>query len=143
MVEAADRYNPDARRGQWLKGILDLCVLALIGEGSSYGYDLATSFEAAGLGTIKGGTLYPRLTAMEKAGLLASEWKAGDGGPGRKYYRVTSEGAATLNAAGPEWHRFTNAAAALIPSTNHHPPPPKRTTPPTQTTGRKTKRATK
>lgn len=135
MARTPAIHDPEARRGQWLKGILDLCVLALIGDGSSYGYDLATRLEAAGLGAIKGGTLYPRLTAMEKAGLLDSEWKAGDGGPGRKYYSVTRLGMTTLNTAGPDWHRFATVVGSLMPTTDPSPPPP-----PTRT---KTKKATK
>jgi len=128
MARKAALHDPEARRGQWLKGILDLCVLALIGDDASYGYDLATRLEAVGFGTIKGGTLYPRLTAMEKAGLVASEWKAGDGGPGRKYYRVTPLGTTMLNTAGPDWHRFATTVGSLLPSTDPAPPPPPRKT---------------
>lgn len=140
MARSSSPNDQDARRGQWLKGVLDLCVLALIGDGSSYGYDLATRLEEAGLGTVKGGTLYPRLTAMEKAGLLASEWKAGDGGPGRKYYRVTAEGTAVLNFAGPQWHGFADVVGSLMPSTAQMPPPP---TPRTPATNPKSNRKTR
>ena len=38
------------RRNQWLRGILDLCVLAMLARGESYGYQLAQSLDEAGFG---------------------------------------------------------------------------------------------
>lgn len=45
-----------ARRGQWLRGVLDLCVLALLRQRESYGYELAQSLDRAGIGPVQGGT---------------------------------------------------------------------------------------
>jgi hypothetical protein len=36
------------RRNQWLRCVLDLCVLALLGRGESYGYELGQALERAG-----------------------------------------------------------------------------------------------
>jgi PadR family transcriptional regulator PadR len=52
-----------------LRGVLELCVLGALRGGPSYGYALAQSLEQAGLGTVKGGTLYPLLGRLE-----ASSW---------------------------------------------------------------------
>lgn len=115
------------RHSQWLKGILDLAVLGLIGDDTKYGYELANQLTEAGLGEVTGGTLYPRLRAIESEGLLVSEWRAGDGGPGRKYYKVTDAGRAALAFHGPDWLDFAQAATKLISEaarSNHQPPPP-------------------
>ena len=37
----------DDRRAQWLRGVLDLCVLAELERGESYGYGVARAFRAA------------------------------------------------------------------------------------------------
>ena len=38
--------------------------------------------------------LYPVLQRMEMDGLIASRWKASDGGRPRRYYRITEHGRA-------------------------------------------------
>lgn len=45
------------RRAQWLRGVLDLCVLGLLARQESYGDRLAQSLGTAGLGAIQGDTL--------------------------------------------------------------------------------------
>ena len=44
---------------EWLRGVLELCVLAVVAEGETYGYAVISRLREAGLGTVKGGTLYP------------------------------------------------------------------------------------
>lgn len=34
----------------WFRGVLDPCLLAPVGEGETYGYELATRLEGAGWG---------------------------------------------------------------------------------------------
>ena len=48
---------------QMLKGVLEGCVLALIGRGETYGYELVGALAACGLPGIAEGTLYPRKRA--------------------------------------------------------------------------------
>lgn len=99
---------------EWLRGVLDLCVLRCFADGPSYGYAVATRLEAAGLGAVKGGTLYPLLGRLERDGDLESEWRPGDGGPGRKYYRLTTAGARRLAHGAQRWARFTVVTAAAL-----------------------------
>lgn len=94
------------RRGQWLRGVLDLCVLGLLAEGESYGYEIAQALEKAGIGPIKGGTLYPVLMRMQKAGLIESVWREGAAGPARKYYTLTVQGRRELCDGGAAWSTF-------------------------------------
>lgn len=98
----------------WLRGVLDLCVLALLERSERYGYELSRALEAAGLGRIKGGTLYPLLGRLAEGGLVRSEWRAGEHGPGRKYYALTERGHALLSERAAKWNAFTTAAAALL-----------------------------
>lgn len=102
------------KRSQWLKGILDLCVLGILVDGEAYGYEIAGRLAERGIGEIKGGTLYPALTKLENDGLATGIWRAGDGGPNRKYYRITQAGAAYLAQESAGWHALTASAAALM-----------------------------
>lgn len=84
-----------------------MSVLKVLEAGPTYGYAIATALEEAGLGSIKGGTLYPLLTRFESADLVTTEWKAGDGGPGRKYFSLTDAGRSELARQTAEWQAFT------------------------------------
>jgi PadR family transcriptional regulator PadR len=94
--------------------VLELCVLAVIDDGRTYGYALAQRLEDAGLGRIKGGTLYPILLRLEQDGLVMAAWGEGSGGPGRKFYEITPAGRAELRRRAGDWARFTSATVALL-----------------------------
>ena len=106
------RRTPDPRR-QWLKGALELCILGILRDGPAYGYDLAQTLAGAGLGEIKGGTLYPALTRLEDNGHVTTEWRPGPSGPNRKYYAITTSGRQWLDEKTDEWHAFTEAVTAM------------------------------
>ncbi|MEU5549046.1 MULTISPECIES: PadR family transcriptional regulator [unclassified Micromonospora] len=105
--------DPD-RRGQWLRGVLDLCVLALLREGESYGYQLAQSLDAAGVGPIQGGTLYPVLLRLQRTGLVTAQWREGGSGPARKYYQLTDDGRAALHNGGNAWLTFVAPVTDIV-----------------------------
>ena len=51
--------------GEWMRGVLSLCVLRVVADGPTYGYAIAARLADVGLGPVKGGTLYPILTRLE------------------------------------------------------------------------------
>ncbi|MEU8758865.1 helix-turn-helix transcriptional regulator [Streptomyces sp. NPDC048659] len=102
------------RRSSWLKGVLDLLVLSCLTDGESYGYEIARSLAEAGVGEIKGGTLYPVLNRLEEAGLVEAEFRAAERGPGRRYYRLTETGRTHLAAESAAWHRFHRAVGTKL-----------------------------
>ena len=91
----------------WLRATLGFLALRALSAGPSYGYAIISELERNGFGTVKGGTLYPLLTRYETAGLVTTEWRAGDGGPGRKYFALTDLGRAELTRLSADWLRFT------------------------------------
>lgn len=96
------------RQSQWLKGVLDLAVLAaLLRETSAYGYTLMASLADFGFEGIKGGTIYPLLSRLEDDGLVKSEWVTGESGPPRKYFWLTPAGRAELDAGRDGWRAFS------------------------------------
>jgi PadR family transcriptional regulator PadR len=100
---------------EWLRAVLSLTVLSIVAEGETYGYAVAQRLQAAGLGEIKGGTLYPLLNRLEAADLLTSSWREGVGGPGRKFFAITEPGRAHLDERAAAWRIFTERADDLLP----------------------------
>lgn len=102
------------RRAQWLRGVLDLCVLALLRDGESYGYELSQRLQVAGLGSVQGGTLYPVLLRLQRDGLVTASWQEGGNGPARKYYRISATGRRTLRRCAADWHAFTSGVTEML-----------------------------
>lgn len=103
---------------EWMRALLPLCVLGVVAEEETYGYAIAQRLQGAGLGVVKGGTLYPVLNRLEQDGLVSSDWREGLGGPGRKFFAVTAAGHAHLAERTSAWSTFTERAAALLPATS-------------------------
>lgn len=104
----------DDQRPAWLRGVLDLCLLALLADGEAYGYELGRRLEELGFGTVPGGSLYPALLRREKLGHLRADWRAGEGGPGRKYYAITRQGRAALAREAGAWRAFAASMDATL-----------------------------
>ncbi|PFG35166.1 PadR family transcriptional regulator [Sanguibacter antarcticus] len=106
--------TPSEWPSEWLRGVVGLCILRILTDGPTYGYAIGAALADSGLGTLKGGTLYPLLKRLEDAGYVTTEWRAGDGGPGRKYYHLTRSGEDELAHAGGRWVRFTEVTRSII-----------------------------
>ncbi len=103
-----EAVRPD-RESQWLKGVLDLAVLAVLArEGSAYGYSLLRSLADAGLPGLRGGTVYPLLGRLEDDGLVQSEWTVADGAPARRYFALTPAGRQVLAEGRDGWSSFAD-----------------------------------
>jgi len=102
------------RKTQWLRGVLDLCVMTALTGGERYGYELAQHLEEAGLGKVKGGTLYPLLARLEKSGHVTTKWREGAQGPGRKYYSLTKDGREYLSQQKDSWITFSSLVEQLL-----------------------------
>ncbi len=100
-----------------MRGVLELCVLRVLADGPTYGYEISARLAAGGLGPVKGGTLYPLLKRFEQSGRVEIEWRPGEGGPGRKYYALTSQGHAALDDLTQRWRAFTLTTHQILDET--------------------------
>ena len=114
-----------------LHGFLEPCLLSLLEQQPDYGLSLAQRLEAAGLGPIPGGTLYPALLRLEKRGLVAASLRPSTTGPARKYFSLTAEGAAELASRRQEWHSFTRTVGSIITAQDPAPTRPPASAPTT------------
>jgi PadR family transcriptional regulator PadR len=69
-------------------------ILLVLGEVSTYGYELPVLLAPLGLGSTDRGFVYRTLRAMEADGLVASAWDSSPTGPARRTYSVTPAGRA-------------------------------------------------
>jgi PadR family transcriptional regulator PadR len=104
----------ESRRSQLLRGVLDLCLLAVMEDGPAYGYEMTKRLRARGLSVVGEGSIYPLLGRLERDGLVETYRAASDGGPPRKYYRPSSAGRAALALGVSEWRASRDAVDAVL-----------------------------
>ncbi len=94
------------------KGVLDMCVMALLVDKDSYGYDLADSLtkkiQAAD------GTVYPILRKLAADGMVTTYLQESQNGPPRKYYHLTDDGKQRLKEDSAEWNIFMTAVNDIL-----------------------------
>jgi PadR family transcriptional regulator, regulatory protein PadR len=97
---------------QLKKGVLELCVLALLSEQDGYAYEIASRLaEEIGMGE---GTIYPLMRRMQNDGLVSTYLVDSESGPPRKYYRLTAAGRSALIAQRNEWKTFESAVRKIL-----------------------------
>ena len=97
---------------QLRKGVLDMCVLAMLARQDGYAYDIASRLaETIGMGE---GTIYPLMRRMQGDGLVKTYLEESSSGPPRKYYQLTRAGHAALVAQQAEWSGFVAAVARVL-----------------------------
>ncbi len=74
------------------------CLLLLLAEGASHGYELLDEVAALGLDRVDPGGLYRCLRSMDAEGLVRSEWEPSASGPARRTYSLTKDGRDWLDA---------------------------------------------
>jgi poly-beta-hydroxybutyrate-responsive repressor len=68
------------------------CLLLLLAEGTSHGYELLAQMSELSMEKVDPGGVYRCLRAMDEEGLVRSSWQPSDVGPARRNYELTSEG---------------------------------------------------
>jgi PadR family transcriptional regulator PadR len=97
---------------QLKKGVLELCVLALLSRGDSYAYEIASRMaEDIGMGE---GTVYPLMRRIQSDGLVRTYLRESANGPPRKYYQLTPAGYAALESQRTEWDSFERAVRKIV-----------------------------
>lgn len=106
----------DATKRELARGTVELAVLALLGSGPRYGYELMSLYEEAtgGAAELKEGTLYPLLHRLEDGGYVSTSWEAEGRNAPRKYYSLTKAGAARLDTLADAWKTLVDGMERLL-----------------------------
>jgi PadR family transcriptional regulator, regulatory protein PadR len=94
--------------------VLEIAVLAVLSNGETYGYEILSRLEDAGLSGVGDASVYGTLRRLEQAGHLRSRLAASANGPARKYYAVTPSGSEVYGAGAETWRRIEQALNLLI-----------------------------
>jgi PadR family transcriptional regulator PadR len=106
--------SAESRRSQLLRGVLDLCLLAVMADGAAYGYEMTKRLKERGLSIVGEGSIYPLLGRLEREGLVETFRAASDGGPPRKYYRPSQAGRSALASGVAEWRATRDALEGVL-----------------------------
>ena len=102
------------RSTQWLRGVLDVCLLAVLGVEPAYGYEMTRRLADAGFSSVADGSIYPALARLERASLIESFHMESPDGPARKYYRRTSAGDREFDRAREAWAAFASSIDRVL-----------------------------
>ncbi len=82
--------------GRLGRDLLSPYILLLLSRYQMHGYLLLQRLAELGVGLFDPATVYRTLRAMEKDGLIASQWDTASDGPARRVYNLTDAGAEVL-----------------------------------------------
>ena len=103
--------------GDWTsqlrRGVLELCILKLLRQDASYGYEIVTTLENLGPLAAGENTVYPLLRRLKADGVLETFTRDSPAGPVRQYYRLTADGRKRLTALSKEWNAMVGAVAHM------------------------------
>ena len=100
--------NIENTKAQMRKGVLEFCILSILSNKDAYTSDIIEVLKEGKMIVVEG-TLYPLLTRLKNAGLLAYRWEESKSGPPRKYYAITEEGKKFLKELGVTWKELVHA----------------------------------
>lgn len=93
-----------------------LLVLSLLSREDMYGYQMIAELEKKLDSTfsMKEGTLYPILRALENEGAVQSYQQTAPTGRVRKYYRLTAKGRLLLRQEAERWRSYQRSIDAVV-----------------------------
>ncbi|WP_353893012.1 PadR family transcriptional regulator [Proteinivorax hydrogeniformans] len=99
-----------------MKGSTKMLILNLLSTGDMYGYQMVKELEEKSdqTFTLKEGTMYPILHALESEGMVQSYWDVGESGRKRKYYNITDKGEKLLQEKKKEWEVYSRTVNKVI-----------------------------
>lgn len=95
-------------KAQMRKGVLEYCILSVLKQRDAYTSDIIEVLKEGKMIVVEG-TLYPLLTRLKNAGLLAYRWEESKSGPPRKYYAITDDGKKFLKELDTTWTDLVHA----------------------------------
>ncbi|TVR77546.1 MAG: PadR family transcriptional regulator [Saprospirales bacterium] len=98
---------------QMKKGVLEMCILAIISKEEVYTSDIIERMKEVELIVVEG-TLYPMLSRLKSAGYLEYQWRESSAGPPRKYYKMTEKGNDFLRELEKSWSQLVGSVNDIV-----------------------------
>ena len=94
------------------KGVIELCVFAILSKKDCYGYELSEAI--SNHIEISEGTIYPLLRRLTKEGYFTTYLQESSQGPSRKYYKMADPGIEYKKSLLKDWNNLTKGVNELI-----------------------------
>ena len=114
MYDMVPKSAGQGHTTQLLHGVLDMCLLSIIDEEASYGYEMVNKLRERGLDLASEGSIYPLLSRLQKQGMIDGYLVQSSEGPARKYYRMSERGRRTLVQWRDEWESFRSSVDDVL-----------------------------
>lgn len=101
---------------QFNKGVIEMCVLALVKNRDYYGYELVETISKKI--EISEGTIYPILRRLTTEKFFETYLKESTEGPPRKYYKMTNLGKNETEKLLSAWMKFSDDVNFIINGAN-------------------------
>jgi PadR family transcriptional regulator PadR len=114
MSDMVPARTTDQRDSDLLRGVLGLCVLALLETTPVHAYGVVERLRAKGFAAVGYGTIYPLVTRLRGQGLVEEVESASPVGPARKVLSVTPRGREALVAWRSRWEQNVAATRSTL-----------------------------
>ena len=108
-----------ARRGDIIKGTMDLLVLKVLQLGPMHGWGITELIEQSSenLVAVNQGSLYPSLHRLVRRGWIRSEWRITENNRRARYYILTARGREQLARERAQWERLSRGINLVLATT--------------------------
>jgi transcriptional regulator len=104
------------RPSDLVQGTLDMLILQVLALEPMHGYGIGQRLEqiSRGVFVVNGGSLFPALWRLERAGYVRPRWQTTEQNRRAKYYTLTAAGTRHLEETTAEWRRQTAAIGLIL-----------------------------
>lgn len=99
---------------QLRKGLVELGVLAVLGEGETYGYDIVSRLHRIEGMALTESTVYPVLARLEASGCVEVRSGPSPNGPPRRYFHLTRAGRDRFASLAAQWRQVSDGLGRLL-----------------------------
>ncbi len=112
--ERGDRMSLD--RMELPQGTLDLLILKAVALEPQHGWAISERLRQISSATlqVRQGSLYPALHRLERRGWIRARWGASENNRRAKYYELTRQGRAQLEAQTTAWRKLVAAVGQVL-----------------------------
>ena len=96
------------------RGVVELCVLAVLCKEEGYGYEIIERLKSAAGLELTESTIYPLLARLTRDKLLTVRVAPSPSGPSRRYYQLTAAGQNRLSQMNEHWNNLTTSVSRLL-----------------------------
>ena len=103
---------------QFRKGLVELCVLAVLRDDEAYGYQIVERLGLVSGLEVTESTVYPVLARLARDRCVSVRTAPSPSGPPRRYYRLSDAGRQRLDEMTGHWQAIQHSVNQLIQGTS-------------------------